>query len=518
MSDPSNMRLRQRFLAWILLVGCIEAGAPLQAGAKEGPRGVAGVATEQRTFAEWKAACLRLPSNRSLRGNMVPTESLPLKTYGELGERVTAFFDQCRTGRMGDTNLWVGELPTRSGFYNTETAYFLHPTAPTTGLIQSFIKDTHKSSAPPTVGFQPFAVKVEVPAGSEIYLHADLHGDLRSLLTDLTWLNEKGYLEGFRIVRPGFHMVFFGDYTDRGQFGIEVLYTLLRLKLENPEQVFLARGNHEEVSIASRYGFLSEGRLKYEAAFDAKQVLRAYDFLPVVIYLGTGGNYVQLHHGGMEPGYDPRGLLDAPGSMRFQFLGTLKQRQFLTAHSDWLPTADTASRSLFARAAQDFRPADPINPTVLGFMWNDFTLMAEEPGFAIDPGRAFVYGQRATQYLLAQTRTASSAVQAVFRGHQQSSILNPMMRRLLAGRGAFRHWQTGDSMALLGANTRQLEAVIERSEVRPVPAGSVWTLNISPDSVYGQASGYTYDTFGLLTTAAKFDDWRLRVVNVEVAF
>jgi hypothetical protein len=337
-------------------------------------------------------------------------------------------------------------------------------------------------------------------------------------LVELTWLNENGYLKGFQIVRPRFHMVFFGDYTDRGQYGIEVLYTLLRLKLENPDQVFLARGNHEEVSIASRYGFLSEGRVKYGAAFNAKQVLRAYDFLPVVIYLGTGGNYVQLHHGGMEPGYDPRALLDAPGSQRFQFLGTLNQRQFATAHPDWLPATDAASRSLFARAAQDFRPADPINPSVLGFMWNDFSILAEEPGFGVDPGRAFVYGQSATRYLLGQTRTQTNQVQAVFRGHQQSSVPNPMMRRLIAGRGVFRHWQAGDSSARLGDMIAQLETFIERAEIRPVPPGSVWTLNISPDGAYGLANGFSHDTFTLLKVAAKFADWRLRVVNVTVPF
>jgi len=334
----------------------------------------------------------------------------------------------------------------------------------------------------------------------------------------LSWLTEQGYLENFRIIRPRFYLVFCGDYTDRGRYGVEVLYTLLRLKLANPDQVFLARGNHEEVSIASRYGFLSEGRVKYAAEFDPKKVLRAYDFLPAVIYLGTAGNFLQLHHGGLEPGFDPRALLDAPGTNRFQFLGILKQREFLTAHPDWFPGADASSRQSFARYARDFRPEDPLTPTVLGFMWNDFSLFAEEPGFAVDPGRAFVYGQSATRYVLAQTQTKSNGVRAVFRGHQQSSAINPMMRRLIASRGIFRHWQPQDSMARMGAEVRELEGFLERGWERPIPDGSVWTLNISPDSVYGEACGFAFDTFGIVKTAEKFADWRLRVVNVDISF
>ena len=481
--------------------------------------GAEGVARpELRSFADWQAACARLPSNRSLRGNLVPNALLPLPKYREFGDVLATFFAQCRTGPMGDTNQWLGELPLRDEFYNTDTGYFLSPKAPTTALIQSLIQDGRKPASPAALRFQPFAQKLDLPEGAEVFLHADLHGDIRSLLADLTTLNQQGYLDGFQIRRPNFYLIFFGDFADRGQYGTEVLFTLFRLKMANPDHVFLGRGNHEEVSLAARYGFLSEGRVKYGAEFDAKQVLRAFDFLPVVIYFGTGGNYVESHHGGLEPGYDPRGLLDAPGTNRFQFLGPLNQKKFLADHPTWFAESDAGSRRAYAQYALDFRPEDPINPSVLGFMWNDFTLVAEEPGFANDPGRAFVYGQATTQYVLGQTRTKTSAVRAIFRGHQQSSAPNPMMRRLVASRGIFRHWQAADSVAKFNASVTELTGILEHEPERSIPPGSVWTLNISPDSVYGQANAYTYDTFGLLKTAAKFADWRLRVVNVDIAF
>src|SRR5437868_8246546 len=130
-----------------------------------------------------------------------------------------------------------------------------------------------------------------VPEGSEVFFHADLHGDIRSLLVEVAWLNEHGFLRDFSVARTNFYLVFLGDYTDRGAYGVEVLYTLLRLKLANPEKVFLLRGNHEEASMHTRYGFFEEGQAKYGAKFEERKVVRAYDFLSVVLYLGSGGNF-----------------------------------------------------------------------------------------------------------------------------------------------------------------------------------------------------------------------------------
>ena len=149
-------------------------------------------------------------------------------------------------------------------------------------------------------------------------------------------------------------------------------------------------------------------------------------------------------------------------------------------------------------------------------MWNDFSVIASDPQFAVDPGRAYVYGERATQILLRSASTETKHVRAVFRGHQQSSVLNPMMRRLVAGRGVFRHWQASDSPALLNAPVNELAKILEHAEVRSIPPNSVWTFNVSPDSLYGQRCDYNFDTFGILKIARDFADWRLQVVNITI--
>ena len=439
------------------------------------------------------SACKKLPGNRQLRGRMPSKDILPLKTFAEFDLVLSAFINQFRTGPLSQANLWVGDFPQKDGFFDTSRAYF------------------ERSANKPQ--FRPFAQKLEVPHGSEVFFHGDFHGDVKSFITALEWLNEQKYLKGFRIVRDDFYMVFLGDYTDRGLFGTEVLYTLMQLKLANPERVYMARGNHEDISLMASYGFLHEGRAKFGAAFDLVKIARAYDFFPVVIYLAGGANVIQCNHGGMEPGYDPRKLLAASGAQRFQLLGRLNQKDFLVRHPEW--PGDKAGRDLAMRALQNFEPEDAVSPTVLGFMWNDFSVQATEPQFVLDPGRAFIYGQVAAQSILQSGSSTNHTLQAVFRAHQHSGSLNPMMRRLIGSAGVFRHWQAADSVALSNQSPQQLKSVLESGPSRHIPSGSVWTFNVSPDSAYGEGCGFTFDSFGILKTAATFDNWRMRVINTQ---
>ncbi len=66
----------------------------------------------------------------------------------------------------------------------------------------------------------------------------DLHGDLKSLLRIL---KKSEFFEKKKT------LVFLGDYIDRGDNQVEVFYTVLRLREEYPDRVFLLRGNHEYI-------------------------------------------------------------------------------------------------------------------------------------------------------------------------------------------------------------------------------------------------------------------------------
>lgn len=440
------------------------------------------------TFVEWLEDCAQLPSNRSLGGRLPPRESLPLQSFAEMDRVLDAFFGVVTNGPLATAGHWVGDAASPGTFLNVQRAWFLNPPIP----------------------FQPFAQKLVLPANAKVFLQGDLHGDIHSLLAVLRKLNDRQLLDGFAIKDPDLHVIFLGDYTDRGVFGVEVLYTLLRLKLANPDRVHFARGNHEDLSLVARYGFLAEGQAKFGRAFNPAKILRAYDFLPVVIYLGVGSDFVQLCHGGMEPGYAPASLLAAPGTNRFEFLGKLRQAGFAEQHPGWLET-DPTSLADMKEFYRDFTPTEPTQPEVLGFMWNDFTVFSDEPAFVHNPDRAFVYGRPAVRHILSKAGGAGAKVHAVIRGHQHSGIPNPLMRRLVASRGLFRHWQETNSPAAQAAASATLSPQLETKTSRPIPEGSVFTFNVAPDSVYGSGCNFDFVTFGLLRLAGKVEDWRIEV-------
>ena len=86
-----------------------------------------------------------------------------------------------------------------------------------------------------------------------------------------------------------------------------------------------------------------------------------------------------------------------------------------------------------------------------------------------------------------------------------------MMHRLVESRGLFRHWQTTDSAQALAATGAALN--LERGVERSLPEFSVWTFNAVPDSTYGIANNFQFDTFGILRVAENSKHGKIRVVN-----
>lgn len=450
---------------------------------------------QEISYREWTERCLRAPSNRTLAGRFPPRSLLPLPDLGQLERLLERMVENYRQGGLAMPNHWVGSSPKATEFFDTQRSYFTRPPIP----------------------FQPFAQKVVAEAGSEFVFHGDFHGDIRSFLGMLKWLNENGRMEGFRIKSRRCYLVFLGDYTDRGAYGVEVLYTLFRLAVENPGQILMARGNHEDFLLTANYGFLHELRTKYGPATNPMRIWRMFDFLPVVIYVGVGNDYLQCNHGGMEPGYDPHDLLNATGAERYELLGPITRQQFQQANPEWVAPLDARTRQLLTARMKDFRPKNPTTPNSIGFMWSDYALFNDAPPLGYNTNRmAFVFGKSPTGYLLRHASRGQAQLHAVFRAHQHSSAPNPMMNRLITSRGAFRHWQASDSLRQENATPAVLKTLVETRPVRQVTEGSVWTWNVSPDSVYGRGNRYAFDTFGLLKTTEQFAQWKVQVVNVPI--
>ena len=116
-----------------------------------------------------------------------------------------------------------------------------------------------------------------------VMLVGDIHGNLEALEFVLKMREEMGCKT----------LLFLGDYVDRGPQGVEVLIRLFRLKLEDPENIFLLRGNHETVEMNVYYGFFEE--IGFDPLFLAG-ISRTYEKMPVGAVLSQDSFCV---HGGI---------------------------------------------------------------------------------------------------------------------------------------------------------------------------------------------------------------------------
>jgi diadenosine tetraphosphatase ApaH/serine/threonine PP2A family protein phosphatase len=130
----------------------------------------------------------------------------------------------------------------------------------------------------------------------------DLHGDLESCVNALR-LTKK--LDDAKAV-------FLGDYVDRGPYQSSVINLLLQEKRDNPDGIFLLRGNHETPSMNFSYGFLNllirMFRSGYEKVYEA--YLKVFSEMPLA---GIFNNRVMLVHGGLAKGLEKVEELEEAG-------------------------------------------------------------------------------------------------------------------------------------------------------------------------------------------------------------
>lgn len=90
--------------------------------------------------------------------------------------------------------------------------------------------------------------------------------------------------------------LFNGDFVDRGEYSIEVILTLLQIKLSNPSAMHLLRGNHESIQMNKMFGFTKELQKKYPKDFNLLYGLfqKVFCSLPIAAVVDDQGDLNML--------------------------------------------------------------------------------------------------------------------------------------------------------------------------------------------------------------------------------
>lgn len=435
-------------------------------------------------------------------------------TYNEFYRVFSQFLNTLKNSSLSSSDAWLNATV----IWKQET-----PQLPAANAVPQAPGDSFFNPGA-AMQRQHFVQRLLVPIGSRVLLHGDLHGDVHSLVSSIEPYMASG--EGFKL-KDNVYLIFLGDYVDRGLYGLECIYTLMRLKIDNPDRVFMVRGNHEDSSISNSYGFNIELSNKGFNQQAIATVYRLYDVLPVALYLGSGTNFVQLCHGGLETGYLPTALLNAPEKIEYEWINELNRAtvfsrlddnmdSVVTQNPDWfkdhtIPAANSTVRGwINTKIAKDFS---------LGFMWNDFAVNPIED-VSIYCGRGFTLNKNITEQLLQLSSTGKNKLCGVCRAHQHTPQPDAMMSLLLdlankdeANKGIAKLWSSEDKKGI----TMWQNIVV--------------TFNICPDTLYGIPHpgfgyahrtlinawpGFDFDTMGELITHALFNQWKLIVHRKKI--
>ncbi len=128
---------------------------------------------------------------------------------------------------------------------------------------------------------------VPIPSNHLIFV-GDIHGELGSVRAVAKEMEK----------RKKHHVVFLGDYADRGPEQLESVMFVFALKILYPNRVTLLRGNHESEQIAGKYGFYYDTIRKVNSkAF--YYIMEAYQVLPIAAISKSG---IFACHGGVPEG------------------------------------------------------------------------------------------------------------------------------------------------------------------------------------------------------------------------
>jgi len=325
-----------------------------------------------------------------------------------------------------------------------------------------------------TMPTEPFAntyvEKKIIISGASLYIHGDIHGDVKSLALYLEELMECGLLDDRWHLAPLCNLIFLGDYIDRGIYNIETVFILAMLKAFNQEEVTLIQGNHDSL-------------------YPCIDPALAEDIARIVYSTEQQNQLLCMLHG---------------------FFKTFPAALYTQVKKTMQPEEPVAYTLLFCHggcAYEHITLADFLHhpthifedcPSSLIYTSNIYSLIdfQDIPEDNARDGETTGHGR-----LICKNGAIDwmnqYAISAIFRGHQHAHSIDEhslhifpvrFMKKIIDGNGVSKLWRPETILA-----TQQLWN------------NMVCTLNVSPDNVFGERCNFNYDTFVTLDLADTFE-------------
>lgn len=489
----------------------VEPTKPLQPPSKPPAEIPLAINVKGPNFTTWKNSCDKLPKYTTAQRNNPPKETA--LTVELFTQALETYFVLMKAILEHPKN-WLEEKMPNIALWNKDAELEEKKVAvPKKDFFGNNIVEEKRIYG--EIPFVPFAQKTTFKTTDHLAFHGDFHGDIHACNNFIqTWIEAKYMDNNFKIIDDNFYIIFLGDYTDRGWYGAEVIYTLLRLKIANPTHVFMARGNHEDLDIINDNGFIDELLRKFpsrEARMLLSKITRFYNFLPMVFYFSCprvpGENdTIQCCHGGIEIGYNPQSFLVS--EKQFAYIPTFMRANNYSIIQSLAPG--------FGLVMKNDVPAKTDN----GFMWSDFIVEGKKQLENSTRGEGiFEYGQTATKALLLiawkpikhSLHEIKHTLRGIFRAHQHTSSNADPMKQIILN---FNETNPGIKQTAPWYKAPAQDAGIAFlwSDSQTKKAGSlknifVLTFSVSPGTPYD----WPYDAFGLLTLAEGYDNWNMHV-------
>ncbi len=280
--------------------------------------------------------------------------------------------------------------------------------------------------------YEGFAEEISIPTDTSLVIKADIHGNWIMFKLYIEKLISEEYLDDNLRCKEGVHITFLGDFTGRNNSDLFITAIIAMMKLQQPEQIHILKGNHEEKSFIDQAKDPSSLVYEYFSSSDErKNMINSFsDNLPIIIIFHEKNyeRYVSCVHGVVDPTVNLKQLIRDPKT-NILFIPKLTLENFLSYRekiSLYDPNDDsTFSRELWAelfqKRAKYFFP-NPSTPSLQhhksSFTWGTILPITSTDTFDNTPPR--YAGDIACSYRTLKELADLYSICSMYFGHAHS--------------------------------------------------------------------------------------------------